>query len=496
MNKYSMAGHVEPLHRHLGNSPILDILKAVWEEVCSHNLVSLEVARCNTAYFPLPWELELLARETLVLGKRDEISNQLAEGFDLRAAIRLLRNVGIGISGDWVRSEGDALAALSPLVYQQVTWSADNLSTFVRYIRIFRQPELSQLVEQHIGMTLTQWATLGLAAFALTRDAFEIELHVLTHLHGISPSVLDRFSALMTADIDTVGARLRSSRSTDRDWAFTFNVMRERPLLFQSEKPDTVFAPIPQLIHWRLADGLYYELVKRGGATFAKALGDACEFYIGEILERGLRGSSHKIQKEQKYSVGGQTFAGADWRVSDDTGHVFIECKASRLVLPAKTSIPGTDMDKALDLLAGYVGQNYRNIQDALQGLVPGFERNGLPAFCVVTTLEDWSLHLPQLQTLLQAKVFDDLRRRNLPPALLDECPYFILSFFDLERQVQDIAKSGVANTFLRGPDFRPAEYVGCLFPETLDEAMPGIGFNLPTRDLRSDLHEDKRHDK
>lgn len=471
---YSMQKHSAPLHRHLARSSTHEILKAVWAEARQHNGKHLDVAMLDTARHPLPWELELVAREALVIGGASR-PQRARKAFDLRVAINLLRDLNRGISNDLVHSREDALAALSPEVHQQVRWSADDFSALARYLRIFRRPKLSQLVEAHLGMALTQWAMLGLCTTRLMLESFAWDLSVLTHLPGISPEVLGRYLGMMAADVETVGADLRTRQSTGRDWAFTFNAMRERPLLFRREKPGTFFAPVPHLIQWRLTDSLYFELVKQGGSDFSAALGSACELYVGEVLERGLRGGGHDIQGERRYRVGKDMFDGADWRVSDDTGHLFIECKARRMGLPAKTNVPGKDMNESLDVMAGLIAQNYRNIHDALQGHVPGFDRKGLPVFCVVATLEDWSLHLPQLRSGLKSKVPEKVREKKVPLSLIEECPYSILSFALLERLVQDIAKSGVARTFRRGPGFSPARYVGCLFPETMIEVMPEI---------------------
>lgn len=433
----------------------------------------------------LPWELELVAREIILNGHMQQQTLASANTFDPVKSVQLVRQLTMHISKTHVHSHDEALSAVIPLIHQQMPWSDDTFSRIARYGQIYRHQPLAEIMQSVLKISLSAWLKLGLTAFSLLVRSHSVHRSIFFHLPGVDRETVEQFFALTTRSIEELGPRIKSQQVYDRKWAYAFNPLRERPINFFQMEPERIFAPIPQLLIWHVTDGLYYHLIEAGGSLFAKAFGDACEIYVGNVLTTALQGKQVEIYGERPYETSKGQKAGADWLVSDHTGHIFLECKAKRMTLQAKTAGPGESMDKDLRVLAGYIVQNYKNIRDAMGGSVPGFNSKGLPVFSGIVTLEDWGLVTSQLKDRLNVLVEDELQDAGLPASMTVDHPYKILSFFQLERHVQDIANKGIATVSMPDAVYSRAAYRGCLFPETLAELMPDIAENAGFHHLR-----------
>lgn len=401
-------------------------------------------------------------------------SSGVGKSFDPWNAVRLLRGLTTSISKEYVHSYEDALSAVVPLMHQQMPWSDDTFSRIARYGQIYQHPPLAQIIRSVLGLSLSDWLKLGLAVYGCLERSFWSDRSSYLHLPGLDGQAVQQFFALTASPIEDLRTRIRSNQSYDRQWSHAFNPLRERPITFFEKAPHLIFSPVPQLVIWRVTDGLYYDLVNVG-KPFAKAFGDACELYVGKVLKRALKGCEVEIHGERPYDTGDGRKAGVDWLVSDHSGHLFVECKAKRMTFPAKITGSGEPMDKDLRVLADYIIQNYKNIRDAMRGNIPDFASAGLPIFSAIVTLEDWWLLTPQLKERLHSLVEDALQRANLPISMVVDYPYKLLSFFQLERLAQDMANRGITKVFNSDEANLEIPYRGCLFPETLAELMPDI---------------------
>ena len=475
MTTYSMYQHYKPLRNHLAKYSVLSGLRVVWLHTRQHSWAGLQQKLQDASCSMLPWELEQVVRELVLNGILAVGGSHGGKELDPMAAVRCLRTLIEAISRDHVHCSKDAMEALVPLIHQQNAWSDDAFSRIVRHFRIFRHEALAAIVEPEIGISLSDWLKIGLTVSSFLNEKFEVDRALFNRVPGVDPEAVERFFELTAMPIEGLRQQLQLAQRYDLQWAHTFNPLRARPIIFRSTAPGPIFSPIPQLLLWRLTDGLYYELVHKRLAGFDKAFGDACEHYVGEVLNAALRGGAFDVRDERPYKAGKQDKHGVDWVVSDRTGHLFVECKAKRMTLAAKTNAPGGAVDKDLRVLAGYIVQNYKNINDALQGHVPVFLSAGLPVFSAIVTLEDWGLHTPHLKARLHSFVDEALHATDLPISMMNDCPYAVLSFFQLERRAQDIAKVDIATAFTPGAVYTRAQYKGCLFPQTLKELMPDI---------------------
>jgi hypothetical protein len=89
------------------------------------------------------------------------------------------------------------------------------------------------------------------------------------------------------------------------------------------------------------------------------------------------------------------------------------------------------------------VAQNYRNIQDALDGKTE-WVNDGLPSYPLILTLEDWYIFSPRVKLILDQEILNALAVENIDPKVLIEMPWQIASAHELEIASQLIAQVGV----------------------------------------------------
>lgn len=289
-----------------------------------------------------------------------------------------------------------------------------------------------------------------------------------------------RLSAVSSTPKD-IRERLRARHIPGIGWEYTFNELALTPLInLRPSHGNKLICPRPQLLVRRLLAGAYYDLVKQPG--FPNAFGDAVEDLVGDILKR--LSPSLTPSKPNPYQTRDGVRHGADWLLSDGSGHAFIECKSARIPLQAKFAATHEDLRDGMQRLADAIAQNYRNIDDALAG-TSDFIPDGLPTFCVVVTLEDWTIFSPTASETLRKLVEQRLSDRQLPISYLATSPYTVLSVRDLPSLAGAMVDQGIApllmekcspkyaqymvNGYLEERGFRPGSHQG-IFQEDCDE--------------------------
>lgn len=468
-----MYSHYKPLRNYLAKKGLFHGLVAVWQDTRNYQIAKTQNALHDPSRHALPWELELLARELIINGELLVPSTTKKSAIDISEAVNHVRSISERISEQNIKSTEDAIVAILPLLHQQLPWSGDNhFARIIRYARIMGNPIMANAVEEHLHISVTDLLKIGFAVAGALQNKPVVHRSNYSLTPGIAPDAENVFFALTAEEIGVLRKETKARQSYDRRWAYTYNPLRGKPLVYDKRNPDILYGPVPQLMLWRITDGLYYDLICQ--KDILKAFATAYEHYIGDVLHTALGTTGFKIIEETTYHVGKDKRAGADWHISDSTGHVFVECKMKRLTLPAKASGDGEEIQKDLTHLADAIFQNYKNINDALNRFVPHFIGNDLPIYNVVTTLEDW--HLDQLPHLME--YIDRTLRQLLSEAglsfLVDIYPYKILSTFKFECWSQDIARNGIEAAFKSNKTKQIVKY-SQLFPKTLAELMPDI---------------------
>jgi hypothetical protein len=301
--------HYKPFRNFLGKQHLFAAITMVWQYAKLYSRTNHQRNLLDASHNPLAWELELLVRETILNGTLIGNANQMSD-MGLKA-IGHIRRITAAISVAHIHCTDDAVMSLIPLLHQQLQWGDDTFATLNRYIRIMRHTALSEVMERELGISLHDLIKLGLAVAGGLHDASHVSRNVYSLTPDIAPDAAAAFFALITSEIGCLREQTQAWQSYDKSWAYTYNPLRGTPLIYATGMPDTLYGPIPQLVMWRITDGLYYDLRNKPG--FSDALGVAYEGYIGEVLNDVLPHSTFKIQPETPYEVKkGQKKRGAE----------------------------------------------------------------------------------------------------------------------------------------------------------------------------------------
>ncbi|MBP0640122.1 hypothetical protein [Cupriavidus sp. AcVe19-6a] len=365
---------------------------------------------------------------------------------DLYAALRVIM-AAWDVSYAHGASPEQLLRDLTAMGHQQFPWQTQSsMQALFRYYRILRRPDMAAMVERVVGMDVRTYFLIGIIGGGeLIRRPWVDVCRPLDEVN-VAPELVQRFYARLTTRIAPLRHAIWAKQSFDRSWGYTWNPLEATPLLQLDRGSRQAYAPIPEFYYRAITHGLYYALVKQ--AAFSRAIGEAFEAYVGEVLHAAFAGPPWQVRGETPYLVGKARKHGADWVVTDGTGHLVIECKAKRLRLDAK--MPGADdsFDQQLEVLAQAVVQLYKNIRDAQSGDNQAWQPNGLPVYPVVVTLDEWHLFGPIALQTLEERVVAGLGQAGIPTTMRQAMPYTVCSAEDFERGVLTVAELGLATVF------------------------------------------------
>jgi hypothetical protein len=256
---------------------------------------------------------------------------------------------------------------------------------------------------------------------------------------GINPDSSAAFFRRITSTLEELKAQTAKRQSYDRDWLYVWNPLQATPLVsFDPAFPDRVLCPIPSYLLRRASAGIFFDLVK--STDFNNPFGNSFQSYIGEVIRAFCKPPGFNVLAEKPYNVGKKKLHGADWVVSDKTGHIFIECKTKRLTISSKTLADAVALDKDLAVMAEAIVQHYKNIRHALGG-ESKWQPDVLPIYPMILTLEDWFIFSPRVDAMLKQHIHQKLHRAGIPLSILDEMPCTIASSHEFELAIQVIAQ-------------------------------------------------------
>ena len=397
----------------------------------------------NTAQI-YPWEIDLLTREIILnagtVGKRS-----LGTWQEFSTVINRLRDLENEVSERYC-SEDTVLREVHRIVHHQFPWQRKpSTQSMMRPYKIFGTLELQKILEETTGVALDAYFQLGLACSGQFMREPGINTQQDYAILGVPREVTQKFFEHFTIPLKDLQEQTIAEQRYDDSWFYAFNPLRRWPFIqFDPGHPERVLCPIPTFLTRRFSEGIFYDVV--GHANFANAFGKAFEQYVGVVLERILD-SSFTICSEQEYWVGNNRKDGADWIVSDQTGHLFIECKTRRLRHDAKFIVDNGGLDAALDSMAKSIVQNYRNINEALYGKTK-WKPDGLPIYPLIVTLEYWYIFSPPVNEALTVRVHARLDYYNIDHSVLDNMPYVVASADEFETAIRISSKTGLAGFF------------------------------------------------
>jgi hypothetical protein len=296
-------------------------------------------------------------------------------------------------------------------------------------------------------MTTKQYILLGVAVTGNFNRNWGMSTNQDYSMLGIPRDVSDHFFSRIAAPISKLKEMTEGLQSYGADWLYTWNPLEGTPLIrVDPLYPDRVVCPIPRFLFRRFSSGIFYDLVK--ASDFDNSFGNSFQAYAGEALKAYLH-DPFSIIAPEPYFVGKDKKHGTDWIVSDQNAHVFVECKSKRLTLNARTKTEPSALQRDIRILAEAIVQNYKNIDDVVEGRA-NWLAHGKPIYSFIVTLEDWFMLSPGVREMLDSEIVRLFELERLSPQLLKSSPYTLLSVHELEIVAQVIAQVGVEAVMAR----------------------------------------------
>jgi hypothetical protein len=326
--------------------------------------------RRGMALFP-PWELAILARELIINSTSTSLTlpHDLRRWNDLARAVNKLKNIDEYIPKHFL-NQGNLMHALSKVVsYQQFVWQENrpNRQTMTRYYYIYRHPRLRPIFEQYFNISVEVHFVLGTAAWMHYSNYLGLDYPLSIDLPGTNLTDTDYNSFLKSycLPLEELKRRLNDpqERRVDSASFYYFDSLKRFPIfLTRLDGNPSHVCPVPTYLYWRVTDGIYYELVNERG--FDQAIGSAFKDYCGEVLNAQSYSRSVTVIDADSYID--SNLPKPDWLIIDEDSTAFVECKAKRMTLAARSNVnfsPATD--EQLKKLAEAVIQCYLALVNA-----------------------------------------------------------------------------------------------------------------------------------
>jgi hypothetical protein len=424
-----------------------------------------------------PWDLDILARE-IVLNAGPRGDRSLRNWNHFAEAVNHIRRLD-GLAYSEPGETRDVLFELHRIAHRQFPWQIrTGIGPLMRAMKIFSHPDVEPIVVRELGMTMREFLLLGTAVTGHFQNKFVLTPNQDYGVINISKDVSAVFFDRITCTIDELRDETRKQQSYGADWLYAWNPLESKPLVrVDRAHPDRVVCPLPEFLLRRTSLGVFYDLVKSAG--FDNPFGDAFQVFIGDVIQEVCKPPRFTLLAEEPYYVGQNKFHGADWILSDDSAHLFIEAKTKRLTLSARIKSEGTALDRDLTTIAAAVVQHYRNICDALDEKTR-WVPDGHPVYPLVLTLEDWFIFSPRITENLNQHVKRLLGEQGISEQVLADMPYTIASAQDFEVLVQVIAGVGIQTVMAKRMETQQwnwslGPFLRDNFPEQMKTAKGGL---------------------
>lgn len=419
-----------------------------------------------------PWELDILTRE-IILHAQNERTKDLYNTDHLSAAINHIRR--ISETQNAANLERTLYQELQRLYQQQSLWRTNTHLMLARHFIIYSTPNLASFIERETSLSIKQYYILAMSISGnfLTKQIFNTQQDYTAF--GISDEQRNAFMDKAVFEIDALRDRTAKTQEYNENWSYTINPLISTPLIaFNKNTPNLVICPIPFYLLYRFSEGLFFDITSIKGHE--QAYGDAFEKYVydvSNILNTNKKaGHTLEITKPKPYKIGKNEKLGVDLLIHDATGATLVECKAKRLNLRARYQLDDKALYSEIDILAKYIVQNYKNLEDIVNGHTEWLP-SGRSLFPIVVTLINWNLFAPNVHERLEESVLKLLDNANISRNVVDLHPYTVMSVEEYELAFQLMTLVGVkeffskrANEHQKGWMVMPFIYTN--FPEEL----------------------------
>jgi hypothetical protein len=341
------------------------------------------------------WELETIFGERLRLpaslkkGRRSLKCNEFSSAANLVNALRKLEDSESGM----LLKRRSVFEELHRISHRQFPWQRGylNVPHFYRSAFIYGHDECRGYFEATYDVDMDKFSLVGFGLFAAFYARPLISPKMSLEFLGVSEDELVGACRLMVASTEKVSQEyedlLKVMRADSLDTAYRPCVLRKFPIIeFDAHNP-RLRCPLPQLIIYRITNGLYYDIVG-GGQRLLNEASDRFEQYSSEFIQAMM--PAFQVSRASRYVVGLRNFETPDIFVKSNGGvEVIIECKATKLSFQAQF---GADLvseaDRGLREIAKGVFQIWRYISHVRLGYVS--EAMSPAVRNVVLTLDTW----------------------------------------------------------------------------------------------------------
>jgi len=406
------------------------------------------------------FHLETLCREVILhatdLGRAEK---SLTEWVTLGKAVNHLKKLEEVIASRYETTDL-FLQELHRMAHRQFPWqeSRPTAVNITRYHMIYGHPPLKDIINATTGLSLDELFLFGMALLGNFLQTFALFYPPNIQIPGLSPDGLDRFLHHFSRTANDLRSLLRNEQEMNDGFLYAHHSLRAFPLIkIKYQGRDSLICPLPTLLFWRFTNGVYYEILGKPG--FDNAFGDAFQWYVGQVIERGTRRERTRFYPEVQYWIGKDSKKTVDWIVEQDGAVLFVEAKTKRLAHQAKVEIIEKDvLPVELDKLASMIVQTYKSIRDYKAGHYPHFPFDpNRKIYPLIVTLEDWILMGPQLINELRTDVIRRLEKEGIPAAVLQEMPFSVCAIHEFEQAIQVMDRAGL-RTVMQGKVERPRQ--------------------------------------
>ncbi len=390
------------------------------------------------------WEIAILAREIL-LHATPKGTLRLRPWPGMVRVLNMLRQVTNDMAGTYMTSD-QAYNSLNPTGHLQFPWQRSRqFNTLMRYFKVFSKPDVERLLVRATGVSTREWFFVGFATAGHLLKEHGMSARQDYRPFGIELERSKTVLSKLSQPYEELRAKIDDAAKYDETWMYTWNPLEAQPLVgLDPAFPEHLHCPIPYYVLRRVSQGLFYEIAQAEG--FNNPFGASFQGYLGEVLSATFPRPQFTIYEEREYKVGRDRKDGVDWILTDDHANLFIECKAKRMTMGARSAIDPAIIGQQVEYLAKAVVQLYKNIADALAGHTQ-WPRNDRPIYPLVVTLEDWYLFGASADLLVDG-VRTKMAEANLDLGWLTTMPYSVASCEDFEDVSPTIGEVGIYSFF------------------------------------------------
>lgn len=399
------------------------------------------------------FHLETLCREVILhAGEIGQPKDTLRNWKALAKAINCLKELEEAIAKTYI-TPGLLLQEMHRMAHRQFPWrefqpSAANIT---RYYMIYGRSPLSAVIRSSTGLSVEELFLFGMALLGTFMDKYALYCPPQIEIPTLSFDGLERFLRHFSRDLGVLRKCLQDEHEMNDRFSYAYHSLRAFPIIKTViQGRESLICPAPTLLFWRFTSGVYYEIFKEQG--FENAFGEAFQWYVGQVLEKGTDRNRTRLIPETQYWVGKDLKRTVDWIMEQDGAALFIEAKTKRMAFEAKVEIgQGDILFSELDKMARMVVQVYKSIRDYRASAYPNYtfdpQRKIYP---LIVTLEDWFLMGPKLLGELNRNVFERMQKEGLPSSFVRDMPFTVCSIQEFEHAVQVMDLAGI-NTFMQG---------------------------------------------